>query len=292
MHGGKPVPDRKKLKTLAHAIAASADDEGRWEISAEQVERHLSVDPVSLWRAAYEVRDRIAFRDAIDGWSCDTVGDLITVLEHLMGPAAEQEMARTGLFLPYEWCVELTESLLARARRFSADHVIRTDAWKAMLRYKRSVAEALLIYFGEYVDVEALTAECAESFQTLRDLPRVAAATAVLYLKRLFTRHVLEARALFALLEKRLKAAAEDLGFVDKEESARARARPAQRRESSLWARGVMGVEQVEITAELLRERYRVLMMRYHPDADPTGLERCKDVNVAYSLLIAEVAVH
>ena len=30
------------------------------------------------------------------------------------------------------------------------------------------------------------------------------------------------------------------------------------------------------------------LMMRLHPDVDPSGLERCKDVNAAYSLLIAE----
>ena len=28
-------------------------------------------------------------------------------------------------------------------------------------------------------------------------------------------------------------------------------------------------------------------MMRHHPDVDPSGLERCKDVNVAYTLLIA-----
>ena len=32
------------------------------------------------------------------------------------------------------------------------------------------------------------------------------------------------------------------------------------------------------------------MMMRHHPDVDPSGLERCKDVNVAYSLLIGEVS--
>ena len=51
-----------------------------------------------------------------------------------------------------------------------------------------------------------------------------------------------------------------------------------------------MGFSQVPFTAEILRARYRELMMRHHPDADPSGLERCKDVNVAYSLLIAEAA--
>jgi DnaJ-class molecular chaperone len=51
-----------------------------------------------------------------------------------------------------------------------------------------------------------------------------------------------------------------------------------------------MGFSQAAFTAESLRARYRQLMMRHHPDADPTGLERCKDVNIAYSLLISEAA--
>jgi DnaJ-class molecular chaperone len=28
-------------------------------------------------------------------------------------------------------------------------------------------------------------------------------------------------------------------------------------------------------------------MMRHHPDVDPAGLERCKDVNAAYAILTA-----
>jgi DnaJ-class molecular chaperone len=51
-----------------------------------------------------------------------------------------------------------------------------------------------------------------------------------------------------------------------------------------------MGFSQSPFTAESLRARYRELMMRHHPDADPNGLERCKDVNVAYSMLISEAA--
>jgi hypothetical protein len=240
------------------------------------------------------VRDRIAFADAIDGWSNDTVGDLVTVLEHIVGPAAELEMARAGLFIPHEWGVELSEDILSRARRFSAGHEIRREEWAAMLRYANSVSGALQIYYGECVAVDALVDGCAQSYQTLRDLPEIAAATAALYLKKLFARHILETRALFALLEERLRAAARDLGFMDmeREDQRRTRTRPTHEREPArrAWARRVMGIEQDEMTGEALRGRYRVLMMRYHPDADPSGLERCKDVNVAYALLIAEVA--
>ena len=113
-----------RLDPLILAITESSDDEGRWEISSDQVQRLLAVDRTSFWRAAYELRDRIAFGDAIDGWSDDSVGNLVTVLERLLGPTTERDMARAGLFIPHEWGVELSEDLLARARRFSAGHEI------------------------------------------------------------------------------------------------------------------------------------------------------------------------
>ena len=283
---------KDRLDLLIQTIAASADDEGRWEISSEQVERLLAVDRTSFWRTAYELRDRIAFGDAIDGWSNDSIGDLVTVLERLVGPTAERDMARAGLFIPHEWGVELSEDLLSRARRFCAGHEIRGEEWAAMLRYAGSLSAALPLYFNECVSVDGLVAGCAEFFRTQRVLPEVASATAALYLKKLFARHILESRSLFALLEQRLRAAAVELGFMDMEDRSRTRSRPTHEREPSrrAWARRVMGVEQDEMTPERLRACYRVLMMRYHPDADPSGLERCKDVNVAYSLLIAEVA--
>jgi len=286
------LDNRDRLKLLTHAIAAGADDEGRWAVTAEHVERLTGVERARFWRGAFEVRDRIAFGDAIDGWSNDSVGDLVTVLEKLMGPAAEEEMVRAGLFVPHEWGVELSEDLLGRARRFSAAHEIRSEEWAAMLRYKNSVAAALPLYFGECVSVDGLVAGGAEAYQSLRGLPDIAVATAILYLRKLFARHILIERPLFALLEDRLRAAAVDLGFMDMEEQARTRSRPTREREPSrrAWARRIMGIEQEDMTAESLRSRYRLLMMRFHPDADPSGLERCKDVNVAYSLLIAEVA--
>ena len=288
------MSDRERIKILTQSITMSADDEGRWEIAADHVERLLAVERTLFWRTAYEVRDRIAFGDAIDGWSHETVGDLVTVLERLFGPTAEQELARAGLFIPHEWGVELSEDILSRSQRFCAAHEIRLEEWAAMLRYANSITGALQIYYGECVSVDGLIAGCADSYRDLRGLPEIAAATATLYLKKLFARHILETRGLFSLLEERLRAAALELGFMDmdREERHRTRTRPTHEREPArrAWARRIMGIEQDEMTGEALRARYRVLMMRYHPDADPTGLERCKDVNVAYSLLIAEVA--
>ena len=97
-------------------------------------------------------------------------------------------------------------------------------------------------------------------------------------------------------LEERIRIAAAQMGFIDPEDRPRggqeempnASREPARR----AWARKVMGFGQAPLSAEDLRARYRQLMMRHHPDADPAGLEKCKDVNVAYSLLISEAAAN
>jgi hypothetical protein len=284
------------LAELVKGLCDRCDDAGTWGIRSDDVAALLGVDPVRFWRAVHEQRDRIGFADAIDGWTQETVGDLVTVLEGLYGRAAEEAMTRAGLFMPWTLGVDLIEELLFRGRRLAAAHEIHEDELEAMLRHTGSVRKAIDIYLGANVDVRALVEGCAESFRVLRDLPPEGARTAAAWLRRMFSRHVLDDRSLLVGLEERIRIAAAQMGFVDPEDHRRAGPQdaPGGSREPArrAWARKVMGLGQAPFSADELRARYRQLMMRHHPDADPSGLERCKDVNVAYSLLIAEAAAH
>jgi hypothetical protein len=282
------------LRSLIERLTALADDNGGWTISPEETASLLGIEQVPYWRAVHEVRDRTAFTEAIDGWTADSVGDLVTVLEILLGAGPETEMARAGLFVPHPLGIELTEELLFRARRLSAGHEVRIEELDAMLRYTGSVRGAIEIYFDAHVDMEALIEGSAESFRVLRGMPAVGRSTAKRYLGRMFARHVLDRRSLLAGLEERLRIAAAQMGFMDPEDQARSgdSSTAGESRSSALhaWAQKVMGVGGKAWTPDDLRARYRQLMMRHHPDVDPSGLERCKDVNVAYSLLITEVS--
>jgi hypothetical protein len=283
----------QELAALIERLTFDCEDTGTWSLSAEEVAGLLAVDPVTFWRAVHGVRDRIDFADAIDGWTQDTMGDLVTVLESLYGASAEAELTRAGLFLPWSTGVGLIEELLFQGRRLAAAHDIRADELESMLRHTGSVRKAVGIYLDTYVDVETLIDECAETFRVLRDLPPVGGATAASWLRRMFVRHVVDPQGLVAGLQERLRLAAAQMGYIDPEERARTR-EPDGRADGEsprrAWARKVMGFPQPTFSAESLRARYRELMMRHHPDADPAGLERCKDVNVAYSLLIVEAA--
>ena len=307
-----PSSARADFSPLVARISSLADAAGCWTIPSEEVARLVGADPVRFWREVNGLRHRISFGEAIDGFTQDTVGDLVTVLEHIAGDGAEEALRRAGLFLPHEYGVGLTEELLYAARRFSAIQDIRTDELLGMIRHAGSVRSAIGIYLGEYTDVESLLSACSESFRAMQGLPGIGAITAARYLRRMFEKHVLDRRGLFALLEERLRVAAAQAGHVDPEErgrrdreaadgadrgagrgegrgAGRGDRRGARAEGHAAWALRVMGFGRLgeEPDADALRARYRQLMMRYHPDVDPSGLERCKDVNAAYSLLIA-----
>ncbi len=282
----------KALKCLVDKISSSADDTGCWSVSSDDVIAALGAEPVRFWRAVHAEQARISFGDAIDGWTQDSVGDLVTVLERLFGEGPEEALTAAGLFLPLERGVELTEDLLFRARRLSAGHEVKGEELAAMLRHTGNVRGAVGIYLEEHIDIESLVEECAASYSVLHSLPSIGRATALRYLHALFTRHVLDRRSLVAGLVERLKLAAAAMGYVDPEDQARARTQrgggAAGMSPRSLWARRVMGLDGKTFSAETLRACYRRLMMRYHPDVDPAGLERCKDINAAYAFLISE----
>lgn len=292
------------LAPLIEYLADSYEEsDGEWKLSPEQLAGLLGLDHVTLWRTVHGARDRIGFADAVDGWTQNTIGDLVTVLESLYGPKAEEELTRAGFFLPWSRGIGLLEEFLFRCRRYAAAHEVRTDELEAMLRHTGSVKKAVGIYLDAYVDVEPLVDECAQSFRVMNDLPREAAVTAAVWLRRMLARHVLERQNLVVGLVERLRISAAQMGFIDPEERRRIhetvggaaeeeRESPSASRQASrrTWAWKVMGFPEGRCSADALRVRYRELMMRHHPDADPAGLERCKDVNVAYSLLIAETA--
>lgn len=295
----EPRPAGPGLSALVDRISSLADLEGCWAIAPEEVARLVGVDAVEFWRELNGLRHRISFGEAIDGFTQDTVGDLVTVLERLVGDGAEEALAQAGIFVPHERGVELTEYLLHAARRFSALHDIRTDDLAGMIRHGRSVRAAVELYLGEHADLESLIQECAESYAGMEGLPLLAGATAARYLRRMVEKHAVDRAGLFVLLESRLRTAAAGLGFVDPEdqgwsgaEGRGARVPDARRISRREWALQVMGFtgSGEGPDAGSLRARYRRLMMRHHPDVDPAGLEHCKDVNVAYALLIGEAA--
>jgi hypothetical protein len=300
-----PMSTQKpRVEALTRIIATRMAQDGRWSISSDEAMAALGATPVEYWRALHCLREKIHFFDAVDGFSQDSVGELVTLAEQLAGPTAEAAMAGAGLFLPHPARGELATELLARAEAFSTSHAIGDEELASMLRFTGSVRRTLGLYLDEHAELDILIEESARAFAEARGMPAAGARTAARFLRELFSRHIMEKGALYASLERRLRQAAGRLGFADPEERetrepgatgrgsradgrTRGGARPGRAQGRLAWARGVLGLPGGETGPDALRRRYRELIMRYHPDVNPSGLERCKDITAAYSVLAA-----
>lgn len=278
------------LEQLAAAITSRVDGEGRWRLSSEEVISALAVKPVEYWRALHALRERLHFEDAVDGFSQDSVGELVTLAESLVGPAAEQAMVRAGLFLPHALRGELVAQLLQAAGDFSTAHRPDDGELASMLRHTGSLRRAIDLYLEEHADLQAMIEETADGFAAVRGIAQPGRLTAARFLRELFSRHVMEKAALFAGLAGRLRQAALRMGFAEPGEQEATDREPRRDRGRLSWAREVMGLSGSRVGREALRRRYRELIMRFHPDVNPSGLERCKDITAAYALLTAREA--
>ncbi len=280
------------LERLVERLDGIVERDGQWRIATDDLIVILGMQTATFWQKVQPLRGRIDFLEAVDGFCQDSVGDLVTVLEGLGLEGVEEALTRAGVFLPYPIRAELLEELLFAARRRAAAHEIQEEELAAMLRFTRDVSAAVTLYLQEHVDLSTLLEECAESFCIIRGMRPLGARTVRWYLSSLFTRHIVEKRTLLAGLEARLRLAAALMGYSSAEEQSESESsrgaggngRPAR----TDWALRVMGIPGGRISKTELRSRYRQLIMQYHPDVNPAGLERCKDITAAYSLLISQ----
>ena len=280
------------LERLIERLDGRVDRDGRWRIATDDVIDILGMQTAPFWQKVHALHDRIDFLEAVDGFCQDSVGDLVTVLEGVGLEGVEEALTRAGFFLPNPLRAEALEELLFAARRQAAAHQIQEEELASMLRFTQDVSAAVALYLKEHVDLASLLAECAESFRLTRGMRPVGARTVRRYLATLFTRHIVETRTLLAGLEARLRLAAALLGYSSAEEQSESEqsrgAGNSGRPGRTDWALRVMGIAGGRISRTELRARYRQLIMQYHPDVNPAGLERCKDVTAAYSLLISQ----
>ncbi len=282
--------DPGSLQRLIERMERSAREDGQWHVATDEVIDALGLETAEFWRAVQPLRHRIDFLGAVDGFSEDTVGDLLTILEGLGCGDAEGALTQAGFFLPNPLRAELLEELLFAARRSASAHEIKEEELSSMLRFARDVPAAISLYLKEHVDLAVLLGDCAESFRLSRGIRPLGARTASRYLSSLFARHIIETRTLLAGLEARLRLAAALLGYQsadERAESAEHAGRGNGRPSRIDWAMRVMGVPSGRLSRSELRARYRQLIMQFHPDVNPAGLERCKDITAAYSVLIS-----
>jgi hypothetical protein len=277
-------------------IAGRADTGGTWRVSSTEIRDALAVDPLDFYRRMYEAasaeRSVLDLGDITGTWSEENPEVLLAALEVFCGARAEPRLANAGIFLPHESRLDIIETFLSTTASVLADHVYDAAEVSAMLRSLRGCERARTAYIRTHFPLAGLIDRAVEQYCGGKrfEIPTVARANVRRLIELFFRRHVLSEAALFAGLSHRIYRQAVEEGYEGREgHAAGAETAGGGEEETDALeaARRTLGVAGLPLSRRLLRERYRGLMKRFHPDVNPAGLERAKEINAAYSRLLA-----
>lgn len=261
------------------------------------------IPATDLYSAAYRLGDKVNFSDAVDGFSNETVGELLTLLEEFHETDIEATFTDYGVFLPHERRLELMANFMAVVQHEARLHEIDQDSFVAMLLHFKSFESSFQTYIEEFFDLEAAIDKTAQFYRRTCKLPQAAFHTARNYLNLLFVRKILQIRSLFVSLRNDLAELAWAAGFVGSkrerfytygdtrgeqfgEDASRG---TAAAEDAVRQALKTMQLRREDLSPSRLKQQYKRLMKRYHPDVNPEGLEMSKRITSSYSVLLHAV---
>lgn len=281
-------------EALISELEERAQTDGTWMLTSDELSDRY--DAVDFYRAQYE-----SAQVSTDSYGPDNVGELLVLLDSLTGRDYRAAFRAAGLLLTHDDRMELTERFVRVVRHAVVLHVPEPETFRAMLREFRRFDVAEFTYLATYFDSDRLVDRCTEEYLDLRSAPALRA-TVRSYLFLLLQRHVVDLHDLAPALMEILRTVARHEGMLPggrgedgagDESGARARAGAgatggpgaAEGRLDRREALRVLGLSVEHPSRDAIRDHYRRLMRRYHPDVNPNGLEMAKRINNAYAIL-------
>lgn len=231
------------------------------------------------------------------------IGSLITLLEDIGYDDAPRIFWEAGLFIPYDIQIELQETVIELVSREKSLHSIDFMSFESMFNTFGNFPSALDVYLDEFFPWEHLRDEAAEL--VIESHPETTGELLRPYMvglaEQLFRKGYVPYRDLFSdiFLELRqyliIHGLISDPDFDETRsrggsESGRSRTSEdafSDRRIEKRRALALFGLSEVQAANPAqVKRRYKQLMKTYHPDINPMGLEKAKEINTAYLLLI------
>ncbi len=285
---------------LVEELCDQCVDHGTWRLDRDALASRF--DPVAFYRALYQTGQL-----GVEAYGPDNVGELSDLMTVITSEPWDRPLRDAGLLLTHEDRIDLTERLVRAITTAVVLHVPEPETFRAMLHDARRFDEALRLYCDTFLPEDAVQKRCVCDYLGVRgvehDVRRAAAlgSTAAAYLRQLFIRHVVDLRSLAAALMEILQTVARHEGYLrapridDEQSGTRPNGHPrgaslADRRDAALRVLGLHGRADHRVDPRSVRDAYRRLMRRYHPDVNPNGLEMAKRITNAYAEVLGSLA--
>ena len=280
---------------LVEELCDQCVDHGTWRLGRDALASQF--DAVAFYRALYQTGQL-----GVEVYGPDNAGELAELMVAITSQPWDRMLRDAGLLLTHEDRIDLTERLVRAITTAIVLHVPEPETFRAMLHDTRRFEEAVRLYCDTFLPIDAIEQRCVSDYLLVRgvehDTRRAAAlrCTVGAYLRELFVRHVVELQPLAAALMEILRTVARHEGYLHARRigdgdrtDANARDRgesPVDRRDAALR---VLGLGGIRIDERTVRDAYRRLMRRYHPDVNPDGLDMAKRINNAYAEVLGSL---
>ena len=303
------------LEPLLKEIEKQVDRGRSWQLPVDRIPDLLEMDHATFYQQVYSAANSgagtVDYSTLTRTFDQESVGELVDLVELFAGTRAEEALSDLGIFIPHPLRVELTSLLFETATKEARAHSVDEATFRAMLTTLGNYESARDTYFNEYFSRDALIETASKRFVRDRSFraPELARESAVEVLIRMFRSHIVELETLLVSVGLELFNIAVEAGYARSYEEAAAewqrahedRSGERERDDSGTnrsggemeervsWACRVLELRRENMGVSTIKRAYKRLMLRYHPDVNPRGLQKAKQINRAYSILLEAV---
>lgn len=255
-----------------------------WTLSLDSMLGVLGVSREEYYRAQYAKRKRYGMQ--VDEFGPENVSRLLDVLGDFGHSEAPEVFEKAGYYFSPDRLEDWQEFFLSVTTARLLSHQIDREELTTALSACRRPQDGLEYYCEAKFRLEDLVQFACTLYQNKNGIEGHSHSTGSLcsHILTLFQKRVLKKEDLFASLILALSERAVEWGLMREEEF-----RQKSERLSEEIAAALQQLEMPPVhlpDSDRLKQQYRALLKKYHPDVNPRGLERTRDLNSAYTLLL------
>ena len=254
-----------------------------WELSLDTLLGILGISREDYYRVQYARRKRFGMN--VDGFGPENVDRLIEVLGDFGYNDSGEILERAGYWFNPDRLEEWQEFFLSVTAARLSGHNIDRDELENALSACRNPSDGIEFYCETRFELEELIAFAANLFLKKHGIEAHTLSRGKLegFLCGLYAKRILKKEDIFESLHETLIERALDWKFL-KEAEVRKKVRLPEDIARCLRMLELPVDEEPE--TETIKKQYRTLLKKYHPDVNPAGLERTRDINSAYTALV------
>jgi len=268
------------LDELIEEIESVVIDES-WSLPVSDVLELFSIKTETFFRHAYQQK-----RGIDETFGSHNTDDLIEFLLHCGIEEAPARFRESGYYFTADDCVAFQELFVSVFLNTAENHPIDRDLLETSLLGCRDPADGFSFYCDAVFDPDRTLRFCAELYLEKNGIEDHSVSRRILirFIERQLHQRAIRLESLLEEFVQKLNGRAVSWKFLDP---------PETRIEIGSLPSEIKGaLNHLEFSlqtfpsAETIKSRYRALVKQHHPDLNPAGLAKTKQLTEAYSLLL------